>query len=582
MSTYNQYKDFLSVYLRRQKGRVIFLAVLILLGIGFQLISPQVIRYFIDTAAGGGEDRFLLLAAGAFIAISLAENGLRMASGYLTTRVSWTATNALRKDLILHSLRLDMDFHKVHTPDELIERIDGDVSGLANYLSGFVVKIAGNLLLVVGILALLWKESLLLGAGLTVFTIVSFFLLGWIARLSVTGWKEFRQASGEQYGFLEERISGAEDIRSVGGEEYTINRLYYLMRKMLEKARKAFMLSSLSGNLTDLMFALGYAIGLGLGIYLYTQQGATIGTAYLVVSYVGMLSAPVREIRGEVQDFQQSSAVMDRIQQIMNEQPRVISRETNAGMLPSGALPVRFEHLTFHYETDDDVLKDIHFELEAGKVLGILGRTGSGKTTLSRLLFRLYDPVQGAVLLGGCDLRSISLDELRRRVGIVTQDVQLFAATVRQNLTFFDSSISDEKIQLALEQLGLWSWVSSLPKGLDTWLGSGGQGLSAGEAQLLAFARVFLKDPALIILDEASSRLDPATEALLERAIDRLFAGRTGILIAHRLGTIQRAEQILILENGAAVEWGERVHLSADRSSRFYGLLQTGLEEALA
>jgi ATP-binding cassette subfamily B protein len=234
------------------------------------------------------------------------------------------------------------------------------------------------------------------------------------------------------------------------------------------------------------------------------------------------------------------------------------------------------------------VLEEISFHLHAGKVLGVLGRTGSGKSTLTRLLFRLYDPAQGAIRLGGLDLRQVASEDLRQRVGMVTQEVQLFEASVRANLSFFNPAVTTQQIETALKNLRLWDWVQSLPQGLDTRL-SGGQGgsvtsggLSAGEAQLLAFARVFLKDPGLVILDEASSRLDPITENLMEQAVGRLFAGRTGILIAHRLKTVQRADEILILEAGRVVEAGPRLALAADRGSRFYALLQTGMEEVLA
>jgi ATP-binding cassette subfamily B protein len=234
------------------------------------------------------------------------------------------------------------------------------------------------------------------------------------------------------------------------------------------------------------------------------------------------------------------------------------------------------------------VLHEISFRLQAGKVLGVLGRTGSGKSTLMRLLFRLYDPLQGTIRLGGLNLRELAPEALRQRVAMVTQEVQLFEASVRDNLSFFNPAITTSQIETALKTLRLWDWAQSLPQGLDTRLSAGARanatsgGLSAGEAQLLAFARAFLKDPGLVILDEASSRLDPITEALMEQAVDHLFDGRTGILIAHRLKTVQRADELLILENGRVVEAGPRLALASDPSSRFYALLQTGLEEVLA
>jgi len=243
---------------------------------------------------------------------------------------------------------------------------------------------------------------------------------------------------------------------------------------------------------------------------------------------------------------------------------------------------VLFHNVCFAYDAESEpVIRDLDFRLEAGQVLGLLGRTGSGKTTLTRLLFRLYDPQSGAIALGGVNLKETSLQELRRRVGIVTQEVQLFHATIRENLTLFDETIPDARILEAIEVLGLGPWLAGLPEGLDTVL-SGSGGLSAGEAQLLAFTRAFLHDPGLVILDEASSRLDPATEQLIERAVDRLLTNRTGIIIAHRLHTVHRADAILILESGERVEYGKRETLLRDPESRFARLMQAGMEEMLA
>ena len=241
-----------------------------------------------------------------------------------------------------------------------------------------------------------------------------------------------------------------------------------------------------------------------------------------------------------------------------------------------------FENVDFSYVEEEPVLQNIHFQLQPGKVIGLLGRTGSGKTTLARLVFRLWDPTAGVIRLDGIDISQSKLRDLRQKVAMVTQDVQLFQATVRENLTFFDRTIPDEQIQKVIEELELADWYNSLPQGLETRLETGGRGLSAGEAQLLAFTRIFLRDPGLVILDEASSRLDPATEQLIERAVDKLLKNRTAIIIAHRLGTVERADEIMILQDGRTVEHGDRECLAADPDSHFYHLLQTGMEEVLA
>jgi ATP-binding cassette subfamily B protein len=228
------------------------------------------------------------------------------------------------------------------------------------------------------------------------------------------------------------------------------------------------------------------------------------------------------------------------------------------------------------------VLHDISCSIGAGRVVGVLGRSGSGKTTLARLLTRLYDPDEGAVRIGGVAAADADVHQLRRSVGMVTQDVQLFQASIRDNLTFFDDTIDDARLHEVMDALGLTSWLESLPDGLDTTLEAGGGGLSAGQAQLLAFTRIFLEDAGLVILDEASSRLDPATETLIERTVGRLLENRTGFIIAHRLATVTRADDILILEDGAVVEFGERAALVTDPNSRFSRLLTTGMEEVLA
>ncbi len=262
----------------------------------------------------------------------------------------------------------------------------------------------------------------------------------------------------------------------------------------------------------------------------------TLGMAFLIYYYTQLIFQPIQSLTEQLDDFQKASAGVVRIRELL--QIASALKDGPGVAFPPGALSVEFDHVSFGYGEEEMVIEDISFRIEPGEVLGLLGRTGSGKTTLTRLLFRLYDPACGIVRLGDADLRQAQRRNLRNLIGMVTQDVQLFHATVRDNLTFFDQTIDDAHILQALSDLGLLSWYQELPDGLDTLLAAGGGGLSAGEAQLLAFARVFLRDPAVVILDEASSRLDPATERLLEQAIDKLLRGRTAIIIAHRLSTV--------------------------------------------
>lgn len=575
-----QYWQLLAKYLKPLWQRVLILALLLFGGIGLQLLVPQVIGRFIDATQAGGSLKVLLLIAGLYIMLAVLQKLVDFFSSYLAETIGWMATNALRADLVGHMLRLDMAFHKTHTPGELIQRIDDDMTALASFFALFLIMIAGNVLLLLGTLVLLSISSWWIGLGFTCYCLLIFGVLGQIQRLAVKRFAEARVAKANHYSFLEEHINGTEDIRAAGAEGYVQQRLLLLVRRSMEVWRGALMVSNLTAFSTNLLKCIGYTGGLALGAYLYLQHQISIGTMFVLVYYIGMLAQPLEGIRTQAQNLQEASASIERVATLQKQQPEV--QEGSGALLADGPLLVDFSAVTFGYDRQQPVLQDISFAIQPGKVLGLLGRTGSGKTTLARLLLRLADPQSGSISLNNIAIRDLDLVDLRSHVGMVTQDIQLFKASARDNLTFFDATISDEDIELALRELGLWPWVETLPDGLHAELAAGGQGLSAGESQMLAFARVFLQHPDLVILDEASSHLDPATEHLLEQAVDRLLQNRSALIIAHRLQTLQRADDILILENGRIVEYGPRLALASDPTSRFAVLLQTGLEEVFA
>jgi ATP-binding cassette subfamily B protein len=574
-----RYWDLLGPYLKLQKGRFWLLTVLLLSSIGLQVVNPQIMRYFIDTAVSGETDETLAIAALAFIGIALFQQVVGVSATYVGENVAWTATNTLRADMARHCLHLDMTFHNNSSPGELIERIDGDVMELSNFFSQLVIRVIGSLLLLLGILFAFFLEDWRVGVAFTLFASVTLFVLNRVRGLAIPHQKAFRAASADLFGFLEERLAGTEDIRSSGAVDFVICGLYKLMYVILGHWRKVWMMFLVVRSTGGILLAVGTAMAFVAGYHLFKSGAITIGTAYLIVYYTNLLRRPIREMTHQVENLQNIGASTERLADLRGIQSGI--QEGPGAHIPAGPLSLAFEDVSFSYVDHEPVLEDLSFRLEPGMVMGLLGRTGSGKTTLARLVFRLYDPTVGQITLGGVDIRAARLRDLRGRVAIVTQDVQLFQASVRDNLTFFNRSIPDEQILAVIQELELSDWYQALPDGLDTRLETGGRDLSAGEAQLLAFARVFLRDPGLVILDEASSRLDPATEGRIERAVNKLLYDRTAIVIAHRLGTVQRADHVMILEDGHVAEHGGRERLAGDPTSRFYSLLQTGLEEVL-
>jgi ATP-binding cassette subfamily B protein len=579
------YFRLLKDYLRPQRARVVWLSVLLIGMIGLQLLNPQLIKRFIDDATAGEDTAVLIPLAVTFVLVAVIQQGLAVWSTYLAEDIGWTATNRLRSELTDHTLRLDMGFHKGTSPGELIERIDGDVTSLSNFFSAMVIKVVANGALLVGILVMLTLESWIVGVTVALFTVLAMLAMTGLHQVAVPWWKAVRATSAETYGFLGEVVEGTEDITANGAAPYMSDRFDDLHRRWLPQTVRAWMGWALMWSTNIVLYGASMTIVFVLGSWLFGIGTLTLGSVYVVFYYTEMTRHPMDQIRDQLEDLQKASAAIERVGELLTKASRL--RPAGTTHVPDGPLSVVFEDVEFAYqdgngEVDDVVLDDVSFAIDPGRVVGLLGRTGSGKSTIARLITRLYEPQDGAVRVGGIATWDAPVDDFRKRVGMVTQDVQLFRASVRDNLTFFDPSIPDEQIMEAIRRLELEEWLDSLPNGLDTVLESGGGGLSAGQAQLLAFTRIFLEDPGVVVLDEASSRLDPATEALIERAVDHLLEDRTGIVIAHRLGTVTRADDILILDQGQVVEYGRRVDLAADPESRFSRLLATGMEEVLA
>jgi len=566
--------------LRGRRSRLALFGVFLAVSSALPLAGPLLLRAFIDHAIEGQPIAVLALIAGTYITLALARQALVVVAAYSATRLAWMVTNDLRGILLRHALELDLSYHGAHPPGELIERTDGDVTALSTFVSSFAVRVVGSALTLTGALVIVLLEDWRVGLGLAGFATVAAVTIGRLRTSAVPQATEQRAAVAGLFGEIEERLAGAEDLRANGGGAHALRRFHQATALVYRRAWRAARATRRIYVVTMAVFVAGGVLSLVAGAALYRAGAISLGTVYLLFRYTSMLREPLEQISTELQNVQGAVAGFVRIKQLLAERPSV----TDAGerTLPAGALSVELDGVGFAYHDDVPVLDGITMSVPAGRVLGVVGPTGSGKTTLARLLLRLGDPIQGVVRIGGIDLREVRLAALRARIGYVTQDVHLFRASVRDNLTLFGAVEADDaRLVEVLDTLGLDRWHRELPDALETMLGPGGSGMSAGEAQLLAFARVFLRDPELLILDEATSRLDPLTEARIERATDLLLAGRTAIVIAHRLTTLARADEILVLEEGTIAEHGARLELAADPSSRFASLLATNQKAAL-
>ncbi|MCM3038236.1 ABC transporter ATP-binding protein/permease [Paenibacillus motobuensis] len=571
---------WLLTYLKPVRGKLALLLVMLLASTALQLINPQIVARFIDTAAADGLVSSLLVLAGAFLVVAVSNQLITVAVSYIGNDVAWRSTNKLRGDLLRHCLKLDMRFHNVKTPGEMIERVDGDVTGISNFFAMFIVQVIGSFVLLAGILGYMFNVNALIAGVMTLFTLLAILFMVIIRNLGVQSSKKEREASAALFGLIEERIAGIEDVQSNGHVPYVMNRFYRAMRSVAITGRRAWMLRIIPWNTTVVLFALAVTAVLMLGVHYYLTGRISLGMLFLIYQYTQMLNDPIEMLGDQVQEFQKAKSGMLRSRELLSSRSEIISGDQE--LLPEDALSLEFEAVSFHYSEDKPVLNDLTFRVEAGERLGIIGRTGSGKSSLSRVLLRLYNINQGVIRIGGIDITKLDLPALYQRVGMVTQDVQLFDGTLRDNLTLFNPEVSDEQILETTGRLGLSTWIEALPDGLDTHLSSGGSSLSAGEAQLFALTRVFLTEPSLVVLDEPSSRLDAATESMLQLAVDSLMEHCTGVIIAHRLATLEQVDKILVLGDGQILEFGDRKELASRPDSHYARLLATGREEELA
>ncbi|MCD7443018.1 ABC transporter ATP-binding protein/permease [Streptomyces lincolnensis] len=565
-------------YLRGERPSVLLLALLVPLGVGLQLVAPQMLRRFIDHTLTGSPADLLLAVAAWYLTAALGLLVVTVASDAVAARLAWRGTNRLRADLVAHCLRRPSRFYQRHPPGELLDRVDGDVTRLAAVMSALVLEVLAQLLLVAGILGALFLLDWRLALVFAPFAAGTLLLLRGLVGRAMPFVAARQASSADLLGFLEERLAGAQDLRTNGAAAHTLADLEARQDELYRRAHRAARVSVRWPATVQSLSTVSVVLALGVSVWLHDRGQLSTGTAFACLSYAMLLRRPLLAVTTRFHDLEEAAVSVRRLTELLRTdgEEEVDPAPSRTGRLPDGPLGARLDGVFFGYDPGEPVLRDVSFRLRPGERLGIVGRTGSGKSTVVRLLFGLQHPARGTVSVGGADVAGLDPRALRRRVALVTQEVQILHATLRDNLTFYDPSVDDGRVRAALEEAGLTEWCRELPDGLDTVLGTGARGMSAGQEQLLALARVFLRDPAVVLMDEPTARLDPHTERLLMPAMERLLEGRTAVVVQHRPHALGSMHRVLVLDGGTVVEHGEQTTLAADPTSRFHELLRTG------
>jgi ATP-binding cassette, subfamily B, bacterial len=567
----------LRALMRPDAARWAGLAVLVALASAAALAGPLLIRQIIDRAESGATTSTIAAVALTFLAVAVVAQLVNVAVTWAATVTAWHTTNALRVQLARHTLALDHAFHRSHTPGELVQRIDGDTTSVSDFLGMVVPKASGALLTTAGMIVVIAIIDWRIAACMAVYLVVATAVLLRGRHRAIAEAADEMDASSQLYGGIEERLTAAEDLRSNGALDHVMWRFMQESGAYLAAAvRRSHAFMRLWWGVEGAVAA-GSSLALISGALLVRAGSMSLGTAFAVFQYVLLMSRPLEDLVEQLETVQKANGAMIRVAALLDERPAVA--DTGTTNPPRGPLEVAFERVSFAYEDGHPVLDGVDVVIPAGATVGIVGQSGGGKTTLSRLVLRLVEPTHGRVLVGGVPITEIPQPVLRRRVAAIPQEVELFAGSLRDNVTMFDPAVRDSVVRDALAATGL----KELAEGdLDRPLGGGGLGMSAGEAQLVALSRVWLRDPDVLVLDEATARVDPATEERIDAAVTSLMRGRTTLIIAHRLSTLHQVDYIMVVEHGTVVEFGARDDLVGDDDSRFRQLLDiAGDDESL-
>lgn len=551
-------------YLRPHMVTLLFSALLVFASAGVALYTPKLLGKIVDKALLPKDTGLLLQLGALYAGLEFARLVCVFVQSYLLQRLGQNVMQNLRKDLFSKIIRMPIPFFDRNPSGKLVTRVTNDTVALSELFSAGFVMLLSDILLIGGVMAAVmmmqWKLGLI---GLSAFPFMIFTMYYFSDRLR-NAFRRSRDVLSKVNGFFAERMAGMSVVQLMQREHFEIQHFRKISTEYRDRQFDGVYLYSLFHPTITVLSAASITLVILFAPAYISDGTIQLGTFVSLLAYMQLLYQPVRNITDRYNIFLAAMSSAERIFTLLDMPEEDGLQGDLPPRVPGSSGALRFENVTFSYlanETSKPALKNMSFEVRDGETVAIVGHTGAGKTTVSSLLFRFYEPQQGRILLGGKTLNSYSKRELRERIGYVQQEVFLFSGSLRENLILLRRDVSDEKILEACVRTGFQQVLKKLPKGLDTELDERGTNLSLGERQILAFTRVFLQAPDLLVLDEATSSVDRQSEIQIQNATKELVKGRAAIIIAHRLETVMHANRIFVFQQGELIEEGNHQEL---------------------
>jgi len=548
----------LAMYLSPYKATLVLVLVFVLVYILLGLLEPYLIGRAIDRYISTRQVNGLPQLAILLLVAYLFDNGFQAASSWLMARISQDALRRLRRDLFEHLQRLSIAFFDTHTVGELMSRLTNDIDAINQAVSQNVVSLVASVLSLFGILVAMFVLNMWLALASLLVVPIMFWFTQFVARYTRKGFRELQKELGEINSVMEESISGQQVVKMFRRGDTAVECFRLSNQKVFKAGVYANTYALMLMPLTNVLGNFFVIVLVGLGGYLALQHLVTVGMIATFIAYAQNFIQPLRQLANMYNSIQAALAGAERVFEIIDTPAEVDAA-------PDFPLPVqgdvRLENVCFGYLPNRPIIKNMTLEAKAGQTIALVGPTGAGKTTIISLLTRFYEISEGRITIDGHDLREISKDDLRKKLGLVLQDTFLFADTVMENLRYGRLDATDEEIIEAARLAGADHFIRQLPQDYQTMLSERASNLSQGQRQLLSIARAVLANPSILILDEATSSVDTRTEARIQKALLRLMEGRTSFVIAHRLSTIRDADKVIVINDGEIVEQGTHQQL---------------------